>query len=400
MKILMVSSFLPYPLYSGGQIRLYNLIKELSSKHEITLICEKRQSQSEQDVREVEKICKKVITVDRNKQWTIGNVLKTAASLNSFLLTGHTQKNMQEKIIQEMEKEKFDLIHVETFYVMQNLPATLLPVVLAEHNIEFQVYKKYLDHASFILKPLLSLDIAKIKREEEIYWKKATKLIAVSENDAKVMIEKGIDPVIVANGVDTEKFKFKKEIRIKNQELRKILFIGDFKWIQNRDAAKFIIKEIWPEFKSKVESSKSKVESKLWIVGRKIPDSLKSLTIDPDIIFDEESSGKPTQELFYEADILLAPIRIGGGTSYKILESMSCGTPVVTTPLSAGAINARYNHEIIVGETAEELASKTFEILQNPQLYGTIAKNGRKLIENKYTWKEIAGALESIYRSV
>ena len=37
MKILMLTPYLPYPLMSGGQTRSYNLIKNLSKKHEITL---------------------------------------------------------------------------------------------------------------------------------------------------------------------------------------------------------------------------------------------------------------------------------------------------------------------------------------------------------------------------
>ena len=37
MKILFVSAVLPYPLHSGGQIRIYNLLKRLSTKHEIHL---------------------------------------------------------------------------------------------------------------------------------------------------------------------------------------------------------------------------------------------------------------------------------------------------------------------------------------------------------------------------
>ncbi|MBU3978734.1 glycosyl transferase family 1, partial [Patescibacteria group bacterium] len=60
MKILLISSYLPYPLFSGGQIRLYNLLKELSRNHRVTLICEKRGNQTESDVKEIEKICEKV----------------------------------------------------------------------------------------------------------------------------------------------------------------------------------------------------------------------------------------------------------------------------------------------------------------------------------------------------
>jgi len=391
MKILMASSYLPYPLHSGGQVRLYNLIKELSKKNEITLICEKRLHQTEDDIKEVEKICKKVITVERKKQWSLRNIFKTFITPHSFLITGHTNNQMQEIIEEELRQQKFDLIHVETFYVSQNLPKLInIPVVLIDHNVEYLVYKKFMNKAPFFIRPLLAIDITKIKNEEISAWKKADKVVAVSSEDKKEMEKSGINSSIVSNGVNIDKFSFKEKTK---RQLKKILFIGDFKWIQNRDSIEFIIKNIWPLINQKSDF-------RLWIVGRKIPNSIRKLTDDPNIIFDEESSKKSAEEIFQEADVLLAPIRVGGGTSYKILESMSCGTPVVTMIMSADAIRAKNGEHLMVGKNTEELAEKTVELLENKNLYEKVAKNGRKLIEEKYAWKNIAKNLEDVYKGV
>lgn len=423
MKILIVSSFLPFPLYSGGQVRLFNLIKELSKNHETTLICEKRTNQTTDDVKEIEKICKKVIAVNRRKQWTIENIVNSGISSKSFLASGHTHKEMNKIIKNELAENVFDLIHVETYYVMQNLPETSIPIVLAEHNIEYQVYKRFVQNSPLALRPLLNLDIAKIKKEEEACWKNAARLIAVSKEDSSVMEQQGVNPIIVANGVDTVKFKSKiihstsSVQENQKSKIKKILFMGDFKWIQNRDAVKFIIEDIWPQICShsgkrsapRISNTENQRDPgqarmtdvfniKLWIVGRNIPESIKKLTNDPDIIFDEKSSGMPTEQIFQDADVLLAPIRVGGGTSYKILESMSCGTPVVTMPMSAESIEATSNQDIMTGQTASELAEKTLELLGDEELYNKLAINGRKLIERKYTWKKIAGDLERIYQ--
>jgi polysaccharide biosynthesis protein PslH len=391
MRILMVSSYLPFPLHSGGQVRLYNLIKELSDKHEITLICEKRPHQTASDVKEVEKICKKVITVPRRKQWSIENVVRSATSGHSFLVTGHTHIEMQEAIIKELFKEHFDVIHVETYYVMQNIPLNPVPLVLVDHNIEYDVYKRFMDRAPLPVRPLLALDIKKIKKEEEKAWGDAANVIAVSEEDKKVIEKTGVMASLVPNGVNIDLFSFKTK---KSSEEKKILFIGDFKWLQNKDSVTFIIKNIFPLIKEQTKNAK------LWIVARNIPDSIRDLTTDPDVIFDEKSSAKPTPEIFQEADISLVPIRVGGGTSYKILESMSCGTPVVTMPMSASALHANDEEHLMVGKTAEELAKKTVALFENDNVYKEIAKNGRKLIEENYSWKEIAKELEGIYHTM
>jgi polysaccharide biosynthesis protein PslH len=384
MKILIISSYLPYPLYSGGHIRLYNLIKNLSDKHEITLICEKRNYQIQKDADEVSKICEKVITVERKKQWSARNILRSGVSLSPFLLVGHNNPEMKKQIIKEIENNKFDLIHVETFYVMQNLPKSKIPTVLVEHNIEYLVYERFVKKASVLAKPLLHLDILKLKRAEKKCWKKANKLIAVSLIEQKIMGEKA---EVVPNGVDIEKFKFKKIN--KNKTEKKVLFIGDFKWIQNKDSIVYIIKNIWPR------TSAKNPNLKLWVVGRSIPDSVKKLGNDS-IIFDENAS-EHTELIFQEADLLLSPIRVGGGTNFKILESMSSGTPVVTTALGNEGINAKDKSEILISEKPDEFVTSVSSIFSDKYLYEKLSRNGRKFIEENFDWRNIAKKLDDIY---
>jgi glycosyltransferase involved in cell wall biosynthesis len=79
---------------------------------------------------------------------------------------------------------------------------------------------------------------------------------------------------------------------------------------------------------------------------------------------------------------------------------MSCGTPVVTMQMSADAIDAKDGHDIMVGNSAEELAKKSLLLLEEKETYEKIAHAGRKLIENNYTWKMIAKKLEAVYADV
>lgn len=391
MRILIVSSFLPFPLHSGGHVRLYNLMKELSKTHKITLVCEKRDHQTQKDIDEVKKICEAVITIERKKQWSGSNVVKTAVSAFPFLLVGHSLVEMKKKIIDVVKEKHFDVIHVETFYVYQNLPKTYIPIVLAEHNIEYQVYEKFMKKAPVFVRPFLSVDIQKIKYWEEKVWKEVTKLVAVSQEDKAIM--KRQDVVVVPNGVDLESFPFKKKVSVKKEKT--VLFIGDFKWIQNTDAAEFIIKDIWPLISVKPQASSVKNDMKLWIVGKHIPGSLKSFA-SKDIIIDEHAPEK-TSDIYKKADILLAPIQVGGGTSYKIIEAMASGVPVVTTILGVKGLGAKSGNDALVGEKAEDLAKNVMSLLENKSLYETIRKNARKFIEERFSWKEIAKTLEGVY---
>jgi glycosyltransferase involved in cell wall biosynthesis len=395
MKILIVSSYLPYPLFSGGHIRLYNIIKRLSEhNHQITLICEKRPHQTDQDIAEITKICKKVVTVDRKKQWSFTTIFHAIFSSDSFLITGHTNLEMQKEIAKALQNDTFNLIHAETSYIMQNIPQTTTPIVLVEHNIEYLVYQRFVDSAFLLLRPFLAWDVRKLKKAEEAFWKKATYNVTVSEREKKIINLPNVG--VVPNGVDTNIFQMKKELHIGNKPQADILFIGDFKWIQNRDSARWIIKEIYPKLENYFKHAKKTV---LWIIGKHIPTNLKNSSLSDSIIFDENNQ-QPTEKIFSEADVLLSPIRIGGGTQYKILEAMASGTPVVTTQLGIEGIDARDEENVLVGETSHDLARLTARVLEDEDLYIKIAKNARSFIEKSYTWESIVRKLENVYKIV
>lgn len=390
----MVSSYLPFPLFSGGHIRLYNLIKNLSENHEITLVCEKRDFQTEEDVIEVKKICKKVITVVRKKQWSVLNILKTGFSMDPFLIVGHTSEELKLAIRDELVRQNYDVIHVETFYVYQNLPKVSIPVVLVEHNIEYLVYQRYAKIANPLLKPFFYADILKLKRKEQEVWKKVDKLVAVSNTEKRLM--KRADVSIVPNGVDTNNFKFRSFSQIPNE--KRVLFIGDFKWLQNRDALEFILKEVWPNIVGKLEAVSKNTDLKLWIVGKNIPQNLKSLANAKNIILDENNK-EETSLIFRKSYILLAPLRVAGGTSYKILEAFASGVAVVTTNLGIEGLEAKNNTHVLSGETPFQLADSVCNLLLDHSLYKRITLNARKFVEEKYDWKKITKKLEEVYMS-
>lgn len=395
MKILMVSSYLPYPLFSGGHIRLYNLLKQLSKRHEVTLICEMRDSQKESDIKEVSKFCKKVSTVRRNAQWSAKNIINTGFSFYPFLLVGHKNQAMREKIIDALKSDTFDVIHVETFYVMHNLPPTSLPIVLTEHNIEYLVYERFTKRAPLFIRPLLTIDVLKMKYWETLFWRKVTKLIAVSDDEKSVM--KGMDVAVIPNGVDLQQFKFRPTRSHRKSKEKRLLFIGDFKWVQNRDAVLWLLSDIWPKI-VKEAGKEEDIKLSLWIVGKNMPQQIREMIHDENVIFDQEASSS-TEEIFKQASLLVAPIQVGGGTSFKILEAMATGVPVVTTTLGIEGIKAKNGEEVLIGKDAESIASHVITILQTNTLYERITTQARRLIEEMYNWEKIVRKLEAVYQS-
>ena len=386
----MLTPYLPYPLLSGGQIRTYNLLKNLAKKHDIVLFSFIRNENENRYKEKLLKFCKREETFKRRPAWSLLNILLAGLTPFPFLVSIYYSRRLQKAILEELQNNKYHLIHSETFYVMPNIPKTSVPVLLVEQTIEFLVYQHFVETVFLPFRLLLSLDVAKIKFWEKFYWKKAKKVVAMSEGDKEVMEDQvhHLDVDIVPNGVDTEDFFQVTRERSKNPI---ILFVGNFKWLQNKEAVSILVTQIWPEVIKKLP------EARLWIVGR-FPtpqiQNYESKTIKVYANIDDIKS------VYKKADILLAPIYGPGGTRYKILEAMASGIPVVTTTRGIEGLSAVDGIHTLVRDDPRSLSDATIELITDKSLYDKLAKNGKKLISENYDWKKISLKLDELYENV
>lgn len=387
MHILVVSAVLPYPLHSGGQIRMYNLLKKLSKYHTITLVSFIRNESERKYARDLS-FCKNIHMVMRGRAWQPKYYLSALFGPYPFLLATYDNQKMRELLTGLMSREQFDLVHTEPFYVLPSVPAHTLPVVVSEHNIEYAVYEGYVRRFPIpFLRPLLALDVFKLKKWERIAWKRATLLTAVSGEDAKVMEAYLKHPVhLVPNGVDPASFPFRSPPKRKSFTL---LFVGNFRWLPNREAADTLVSQIWPAVRTKIP------EATLRIVGRDIPDSLKKSVADAGGTVRDAVEDIAAE--YTNADVLVAPHAIGGGTKFKMLEAMSTGLPVVTTLQGMAGLATVAGRHFVRADTVTEYVDALLAIRKNTKATEEIARNGRKLVEEKYNWFVIADALQSAW---
>src|SRR3972149_4010128 len=393
MKILMITPYLPYPLVSGGQIRTYNLLKNLAPKHQITLASFIREDTERKYLNELEPFCRKIIIFKRRKAWSPVNILLAGITPFPFLVSIYFDISVRSKIKRELEGENYDLIHAETFYVMPNIPQTKTPIFLVEQVIEYLVYQSFVKGLPlwmFFIKPFLLADVFKIKWWERYYWKKAKRLAAMSDEDKNVIekLEPKLKVDVVANGVDIAYFAKTKKQKPKHPT---VLFVGQFKWLPNRDATKFLVEEIWPKIKEKIK------DARLWIVGRNPPKDILKFRAE-DIRVD--GAVEDIRVAYAKADVLLAPIRNGRGPKYKILEAMATKTPIVGTRLAVEGINIKDQKDALIAQSAEDLALQTIKVLENPELGQKLAKNAYKLVREEYNWKKISDRLDRVYQDV
>lgn len=380
---------------SGGQTRWYNIIKYLSVEHDITLFSLIKDESERRFIPELQKYCKKVEVFSRPKSpWTMRNILLTAFTFYPLLVIRNWSPKVKKALAEELKKEKYDLIHAETFYVMPHLPKTSIPSILVEQTIEYQVYKHYVDtEVPFFLRPIFMIDIIKLRFWELYFWKKTNRLVAVSEEDKKVMQQliPGIKVDVIPNGVDAVHFAAKKIA--KKKPARVMYGVTNFEWLQNVEAVQTLLEDVWPNI------HKALPKVKLWIVGRLIPETLVSLANQREDIEITESI-EDARDAYGGATIMVTPIKGSGGTRLKILEAMAAGLPIVSTSIGVAGLNLTNGKQAIISDTSEGLAKNTIKLLNDPGLAKKIGENGKKFVEKHYDWKSIVAIHDEIYDQV
>lgn len=394
MNILMLTPYLPYPLVSGGQIRTYNLLKNLHTKHKITLFAYIRNDDERQHIEQLRPYCHDIRVFKRRPVWSPANIVGSQFSLNPLLVTMYRSGELRDAIKTELATGKYDLIHAETFYMMPNIPKTSLPIILVVQTIEHLGYKEFTKRfRHWMLKPFLYWDVMKIKRWEERYWKTATRLIAMSEEDKKYISHRipEVGPIdVVANGVDIPYF-FSVKKQVTSEFI--VLFVGTFKWLPNVEAVEYLVTRVWDKVKREIPSAK------LWIVGNSPTKHIQEfMEQDPSIVV--KGRVADIRDAYKHANVLLAPVWSGKGTRYKILEAMATETPIVATSLAVEGLGVVPGKQALVANTANELAAYTVLLSKDQKLAKELAKRGKQLVMENYDWKSISERLDNVYTKV
>lgn len=392
----MLTPYVPYPPSSGGQVRTYNLLKYLSKNNEITLVCLYKNNQEKEYLNKLKPYCKSIYFCQRSPNpWTLSNIFKSVFSLKPFLIVRNYSYEAEIILKDILEKQKFDIIHAETFYIMPHLPKTSIPIFLLEQTIEYQVYQHFVNSLPFFVKPFFSLDILKLKIWEKDYWKKALMVGAVSNNDKKIIqrLDSEIKPVIIPNGAGEDMITQK--LLPKNLNRPQILFLGNFFWLQNTEAANYLINKIVPLARISLP------DLKFVIAGQNAANKIGvSKDNNLEIIDIGSDQNELVKQIYQQATIFIAPIFGPGGTRLKILAAMASGIPVISTKTGVTGLTVKNDQDVLIANTPDEFIKSIEKIIKNKKLYEKIRTNAYSLIKKKYNWQSIAQKLESVYYNI
>jgi glycosyltransferase involved in cell wall biosynthesis len=394
MKILMLTPFVPYPPVTGGTMRVWEQIKYLGQRHQLTVACYCGPQEGEIAFQEeMRRYCEQVFMVKHVEP----DARDRPADLPRLVhkLTGNGEMR---KTLERIESVEFDVALVDTIWMAQFQDTLKTRTVLQEHNIESSVIRQFADlyhnpekemdeQGTWAITILQNAnqEWRNLADYEKQMWPKFRLRIAVSENDREV-IDRVCMPektVVVENGInvsDTARVNYR-------HANRKVLFMGNLDYYPNIDGVFYYIRHILPELWAKDPSIS------LCIAGRNPGRALRKLgserrievIADPD---DMSAVGKT-------CGLTIVPLRFGGGTRIKILHSMAMGLPVVSTSIGCEGLSITDGTHILVRDTPRGFAEGILQIFSDQEVAERLRHNGRILVERRYDWCHILKLLEA-----
>ena len=283
----------------------------------------------------------------------------------------------------------FDVVQVESVRMMGFRFPQNVPVVLDEHNIEFELMARLSKgERSLTRRAFNAVEHMKLRRVEIGAWKAADACLVTSEREEPIVRSEapGTRVFTVPNGVDTDFFSPTQDA----PEPDSLVFTGLLSYRPNVDAVHHLVEEIFPLI------VQQRPGCTLTIVGD--GESAVRHLERPGVRF--TGVVPDVRPYLRRAAVVVVPVRIGGGTRLKVVEAFAVGKPVVSTSLGAEGIRARDGEHLLIGDTAEAFAAQVVRLLGDRDQAARLGAAAATLARAHYSWVDAATKIDEIYQSV
>jgi glycosyltransferase involved in cell wall biosynthesis len=306
-------------------------------------------------------------------------------------------KQMMKAAADAVEQGKYDLVVAEFSemgqFFFKNPALSAVHTVISCHRCMTASYEKYIEMSEvrwrLYIKSLLQLRGLR-KYEFEMY-RSADRVLVLTQQDRVTMQYYAPDLAVSVSSSGVDINELQSYPPVPKEPI--ILMTGYMRDPANEDGVKWFFNHIWPELREKHP------DVKFYIVGASPSRHIrKMVNKDPRIVV--TGLVKDIRPYRNRARVMVSPVRLGSGLRTKVLEAMASGLPVVSTSLGMEGIEAQTGVNCLVADTPELFIQSTDWLLSDRELSGRMARNAKKLIQNKYALEIGLTRFEKILKSI
>jgi len=378
--VAFLACHLPYPPLSGGRRRELELIKRVSKNFDVhLLVVSKTHDQDLANAHELERFCKTVEVFAADDPPDSADGPGEAPQV-----LRHRCPALTARVAQVLASGGADLVHVEGFYLMQHVPPHPgVPVLLVEQNIEYDLERQRCA-ASGRARDL------RTQRAEVAAWRRADLLGVLTAEDRDMVLSAlpRANVRLVPDGADHLPPVNGTRAAVERPDAPLLVFLANFGYAPNVDAAAHLYEDILPRVRARVP------DVHLWMVGTDPPPEVAALSDDRVRV-----TGRVPDVVPYidSADVLVCPLRIGGGMKVKAIEALRRGKSVVSSSVGAQGLPTSAREALAVADEPDAFACAVGDLLGNRTLRERVERRSARAGRLLPTWDAAAAALTAAY---
>jgi sugar transferase (PEP-CTERM/EpsH1 system associated) len=382
MRILYLAHRLPYPPNKGDKIRSYHHVRHLAAGNDVHLLAFIDDPDDEQWVARLRDLCREVVPVRLDRRRGLMRGLRAWAEGRSLSEGFFGSSAMTDAVRHVATRTPPDVAWAFSSVMAQYLPAATAPRTIVDVvDVDSEKWRQFARDSHQPLRAAYGLEARRLRAFEEGVGRTTDQVLFVSEGEAELFRSFGAPRarvLVVPNGVDTDYFN--PEPRTGDRRAAQLLFTGALDYRPNVDAVLAFARDVLPRVRAHIP------EAQFTAVGhrparlllrhaQRHPGDVQVMGSVPDV-----------RPYFRQAQVYVAPLRLGRGVQNKILEAMAMRVPVVASPLAVSGLSVTPGTHVLVARTPQDYADAVVGLLRSPAERERLAAAAARLIAGRYTW--------------
>lgn len=397
-RLIWLSHFIPFPPRGGAHQRSYNLLREASKQHEITLVAFNRPVVDREHLRtyaqELDRFCRHVEFWElpfpwKGVRWWAGLATNALDALPHSCEV-YRSPDLLRRWEALLERAPDAAVHLDSSDLAAFAPASAgRRVLLNHHNCESAMAAR---RANVESNPVKKFFLAAQARrhahlERDLCATVSVNAVVSSEDRDSLRLNSPAAHIhVVPNGTDTAYFV----PNLSRVRPNTLVFAGSLTWYPNISGLRLFRTRLWPRLTAAAPGIRFIVAGK-----NPAPEIVAWAASDTSIeLVDSPPDIRPSLD---QGAVFVCPIIDGGGTRLKLLDAMSAGKAIVTTKIGAEGLGLEHGCHAMIAESDEEFVELTLTLLRNPGLRATLGTRARDFVERNFAWEEIGRELEAAY---
>ncbi|WP_327325223.1 glycosyltransferase family 4 protein [Streptomyces sp. NBC_01210] len=382
LRALYLTHHAPWPVTSGGRLRDAALVPRLAQGADLEVWAVSRQGDEDR------------AAVADHADGTVVRVFDDESTRHPYP-TRDSWVARRSLARAAAEQPGFDVVHVEGHYLFHLLPEQLARrSVVVEHNVESHLIEQRMGLGA--QSPQLLQDLATVRASEEHVWRTARLVLTLSDEDMR-RVSTRVPEARVRRGMNGADHVPAYPAQPRNhsallETAPRICFLANFAYLPNQDALDWLIRSIFPRIQSYIPGAELLLAgsgSKEALQKYGSPMGVRALGWIDDL-----------SDVWSTADVMVSPLRIGGGVKVKMIESIRGGCLTVATTLSMEGLPRAADSAVVVRDDPDEFVEGVVSLCKDDDFRAQRAASLHRVQKALPSWSDAAADLVSHWSTI